>query len=161
MGMDSNRWNQWLSLAANVGVVLGLILVALELRQTRDAALGATYQNRSMINMEWSKWVAESDYIAPMIQQTRAGGRESLTADQEQRSQSTMLAAIHRLDGFFYQYELGLLEQDYYESVFRAEMRTWVPRWRETGMLEPPWTDYMRPSFREEVQKYLDEAVRF
>jgi hypothetical protein len=152
---------QTISVIANVGVVVGLILVALELRQTRDAVLGATYQNRSMINMEWSKWVAESDYVAPMIQQTRAGGPESLTPDQEQRSQSTMLASIHRLDGFFYQYELGLLGTDYYESVFKAEMRAWVPRWRETGMLEQPWTGYMRPSFRQEVQKYLDEDVRF
>ena len=35
--MDSDRTNRWLTLAANVGVVIGLILVAYEVRQTNVA----------------------------------------------------------------------------------------------------------------------------
>jgi hypothetical protein len=57
----------------------------------------------------------------------------------------------------FYQYELGLLGDDYYENVFDAEMRFWVPRWRDQGLLdEMRQRGYIRPSFTREIEKYLD-----
>ncbi len=36
--MDTNRMNQWLSIAANFGVIVGIIFLVLELQQNRDIA---------------------------------------------------------------------------------------------------------------------------
>ena len=40
-----DRLNQWLTLAANVGVLLGIIFVAVEVRQNTAATLSGTLQS--------------------------------------------------------------------------------------------------------------------
>ena len=37
--MESDRLNRWLTLAANFGVILGIVFVVLEIRQNRDIAM--------------------------------------------------------------------------------------------------------------------------
>ena len=47
--MNSNKINQWLILGANVGVIVGLVLVVLEIKQanvTTTAEMLSNYQNR-------------------------------------------------------------------------------------------------------------------
>ncbi len=41
--MDSDRLNRWLTLGANLGVLVGIIFLAVEIRQTQ-AWLGSNFQ---------------------------------------------------------------------------------------------------------------------
>jgi hypothetical protein len=159
--VNSDRVNRWLTLAANVGVIGGLLLVALQLRQTTTAILGATYQAGAESSAEWNKWVVEQVDLIPAAMRFRdSGRRDGLSAADQFRLEIMMMAAFRRLDGMFYQHELGLLGDDYYETLFKADMETWVPRWRDWGLLNEGSQSYvaraMRPSFRAEVQKYMD-----
>ena len=61
------RVDRWLSVIGNAGVILGLILVAVELRQTTNAMQGATYFARAESSMQWNMWIAESDHMLPAI----------------------------------------------------------------------------------------------
>lgn len=158
--MDWDRWNSWLTLAANLGVLAGLFLIALELNQTRLAMVGAAYQTRASIGMEWNKWLSESDYLVPIIEKLSESGWDSLSFQEQYRVRNSGLAAMYRLDGYYYQYELGLLDQEYYEGQFTAEMRTWVPRWREWGLLDS-YTGQVRSSFAEQIQRFMDVDLQY
>ena len=44
--MESDRLNRWLTLAANVGVLAGLIFLVVEIRHTNDLARADAYRSR-------------------------------------------------------------------------------------------------------------------
>ena len=158
--MDNNRLNRWLTLLANIGVLVGLVLLILELRQTNDAILGATYQARTETVENWDKWLAETESVRTAILNYRGSDFQSLSREDQFILFELSIASFNRLDGLFYQYELGLLDEQYYSYMFKAEMAANVPRWKDAGLLE---TEYYqtgaRPSFQNEVNKYVNRDL--
>ncbi len=45
--VKTDRWNAWLQIAANLGLIGGLVLVAVQIQQTRDLA-------RLQLQLEWA-----------------------------------------------------------------------------------------------------------
>ncbi len=156
--MNAERLISWLGVTANVGVVVGIIFLALEVRQTRDAVLGATYLARASAQEEWGKYIAESDHAVEVIVRYGESDISELSAVDQARLYSLVEAAFHRMDGIYYQYELGLLTDEYYESTFNNLMSVWVPRWKDTGFLDRGWV-VPRPSFQAEIDKHLDDPL--
>ncbi len=154
--MNSESINRWLALAVNFSVVGGIILLALELRQTNDAILAATYQERANSGMEWEKFIADSEYVAPAILHLRdLGHYDGLSPEENLRLYSMSFAAFHRLDGLYFQYQLGLLDQSYADTLMKRMFEVWVPRWKAVCFLED-YLIHMRPAFRAEVEKYIE-----
>ena len=149
---------QIITIIANVGVIAGIVFVAFEVRQTRDAVLGATYLARASAQEEWGKWFAESDHVVHAA--NRWADKDFFELSQEDRSRllPTVEAAFHRMDGIYYQYELGLIPEDYYQTTFRGLMQVWVPRWKESGFLDRGWV-VARPTFQAEIDKYLNDPL--
>ena len=156
--MNAEKLNSWLGVTANIGVVVGIIFLALEVRQTRDAVMGATYQARASAQEEWGKWFAESDHIVHAVLRYSQSEFSSLSAEDQTRITSATEAALHKMDGIHYQYELGLVSEEYYETTFNQMMSVWAPRWNDTGVLDGGRVT-LRPSFREEVEKHLDAEL--
>ena len=149
---------QALTVMANLGVIAGLFFVALEVRQTRDAVMGATYMARASAQEDWGKWVAESEHILHSAMRWGEADFRTLSEEDQFRLYNALEAAFLNLDGVFYQYELGLMPEDYYRTTFAGLMKVWVPRWKESGFLEHGWM-IPRPSFQAEIEKYLDEPL--
>jgi len=149
---------QTISILANIGVIGGIVFVALEVRQTRDAVLGATYLARATAQEDWGKWVADSEYIVHAASRWADTDFAQLSAEDQARLQAAVEAAFHRMDGIYYQYELGLLPQEYFETTFDRLMQLWVPRWRESGFIDRAWI-VPRPSFQAEIERYLDDPL--
>ena len=156
--MKRTDLGQVVTIVANLGVIVGLLFVALEVRQTRDAVLGATYMARATSQEDWGKWVAESEYVVHAAQRWGESGFSELSQEDQIRLLPTVEAAFHRMDGIFYQYELGLLPEDYYQTTFGNLMQVWVPRWRDSGFLDRGWI-VPRPSFQAEIDKYLNDPL--
>jgi hypothetical protein len=127
-------------------------------RQTRDAVLGSTYLARASSQEEYGKYIADSDHVAELLIRYKDIDATELSAVEQVRLYSLIEAAFHRMDGIFYQYELGLLSEDYYETTFTQLMTVWVPRWKDTGFLERGWV-IPRPSFQAEIDKHLNEPL--
>ena len=159
--MNFERLNHWLTLVANVGVVAGIIFLAYEIRLTRDALVGATYQQRTTAVENWDYNIADSDNVSQAIMNYQQSGEfASLSEEDKFRLTSLGLAAFHRLDNFFYQYELGLIDQEIYEHEFHAEMTVQIPRFVDMNLFENPYVELaLRPSFKEEIEKYTDSDL--
>jgi hypothetical protein len=81
--MDFHRWNEWFSLVANVGVIVGIIFLALEIRAN-------TASNRIALQTEFSaNWVqmngdvATNRDLATVIDKAKSG-KELDSVDLEQ-----------------------------------------------------------------------------
>lgn len=152
--------SQTLAVLANMGVIAGIILLVFELRQTNDAIRGATYQAHSDSVENWDKFLADSEFLPDTILRYRESEFEGLSREDQFRLYELALASFNRLDGLFYQYERGLLDEDYYRGMFSAELEINVPRWRDSGLLESQfYKSAVRPTFREEIEKFLDSAL--
>ena len=144
---------QSLGIAANIGVILGIVFLAMEIRQASQVVAGSAYQARALAMMARQDMIAESDNLGEVLLRNRRG--EALDERERGRISSSYLGSYFRVDGLFYQYELGLLPDDYYENVFDAEMRLWLPRWIEFGVMETVCTSgFIRPTFYEEIRKH-------
>ena len=156
--MNSEKLSSWLGVLANFGVLVGILFLAIEVRQTRDAVMGATYLARASAQEDWGKWVADSDHVVFATMRWADSEFSALSPEDQARLLPTVEAAFHRMDGIYYQYELGLLPEEYYETTFSRLMEVWVPRWKESGFLDRRWV-VPRPSFQADIDKYLDDPL--
>jgi len=54
-----DRLNQWLALAANVGVIAGIIFLVYEIRVNTDAVRSANYAAYNDVSAAWGAFTAE------------------------------------------------------------------------------------------------------
>jgi len=159
--MDTERLNQWMTLIANIGVIIGVVILAIEIRLTRDAVISATYQARAAAVQEWDWNLAESTNVSEAIMNFDQSRDQNVLSEIDQfRLNQINLATFNRLDNFYYQYELGLVSQEMYEHAFHAEMTVQIPRMVSANLFEHPYVKLaLRPSFRLEIEKYLDGGL--
>ncbi len=154
--MKTQQWNQWLTLFANIGVIVGILILAVEIRLMRDSMISSAYQARAVAVQDWDFKLADSSAVSESILKF-TNDPESLTDLDYFRLEQINLATFNRLDDFFYQYELGLISEEIYQHAFRAEMTVQIPRLAALGTLDLPYVQLaMRPSFKREIEKYLD-----
>ncbi len=65
--MDSDRVNRWLTLGANVGVLIGIVLLAIELRQNNQLMEGEARRARASSVQETWTVMAENGELASLI----------------------------------------------------------------------------------------------
>ena len=70
--MDSDRLNRWLTLGANLGVLIGLALLVVEIRQGNQLALAKIEQTRSDSLLSWRREWVTNEQIMEMIVARRA-----------------------------------------------------------------------------------------
>ncbi len=129
------------------------MLLAYEIRQTRIAIMGETYLSRAETSSDWQLTMATSDVIPEILEKYRQGGIESLTPGEGARFIAVANAAKTRMDSYYYQYELGLLGDDWYRYRFVPSVRRWRDAWNEIGALSEANT---RPEFLSAIEAVPD-----
>ena len=110
--MDSDRLNRWLTLIANVGVLVGLLLLVFEIRQNTDVMQAQMAQARADNRMEKYRDQIDSDYW-PAIGVKRDSAKspkewiDSLTAEEHQRVLSHTLLELNDLRIQYYLHKQG------------------------------------------------------
>ncbi len=108
--MEQNRLNSWLTLSANVGVLIGLILLIVELDQTRDMMRS---QNRHQIAQEDANFAlvtASNRDIAVLID--RAANSGQLTGADHVQSGFRLFAWFRLQENIYYQVRQGLFDEE-------------------------------------------------
>ena len=81
--MNSDRLNRWLTLGANVGVLVGLIFVALEIRQANKIALVSTELGVRDAYSQLNETVYSNREVADVLYRARDPKTEFNGADSE------------------------------------------------------------------------------
>ena len=146
------KLNQWLTLLANIGVLLGIGFLAIEIRQNTDMMRAQIRDSMSEKQMLTSEWMGTNEYAVDIYIRGTSGLLEPGT--KEYASFSFLLAGMWReWENSLYQYERGLYESSEFEpriGRWRYNMRPAAVRelWKLTN-------GTYAPSFREK----LDEIV--
>ena len=131
--MNLDNLNKWIALLANIGVVAGIVFLALEINQSNRATQSATYQAR-MNEMDQSlREFALSESMSDIYEKIDTEGVGSLTPSEWRRAHSWERARMARMQANLYQYQLGFLDTKDYEALLQAGTNA-LPLWKEFGI---------------------------
>lgn len=155
--MNADKANRWLTLVANVGVLIGLALLIFELRQNQELTRAQIHQERA------STWVsdrfdrADTEYVAPALTKFYEAGYpdnldalEELTPVEQFRVRDILDGFLGDYDNLHYQYQQGFLDEEFYHSRIANSIRNLAPYWRRYNMQGTP-------RFEKEIDRILAE----
>ena len=164
--MDTDRLNRWLTLSANIGVIFGIIILAVEVRQntesldeSRRLASANAYQARAFHFSSMNLANAHSSEMVDAMVSFRAAGGEdtpmqalaTLSPQDQQRVRWFYLARIAVYDNNFYQYRSGYLDEDRYQSIDAPIIKGESSTWEALGY------NLNRPVFQQEIDRLRGE----
>ena len=150
--MNAEKVNTWLSLGANIGVVIGLVLLIIEIGQNTDMMRTQINQSRTDTALFQQYSMSDTDYIAPIIAKTWRG--EQLSDEEMIRYDARMRAFNRNQDNNLWQYNQGYLGENIPASI-KGGVRAVIGR-TELGI--STW-DRQKYSYTEEYVIFVDEAI--
>ncbi len=160
---NTEKLNNWLSLGANVGVLIGLLLLVVELDQNSDAVRAQIHQSRSDNFESFHVDLANSELLVQALVKFRAAGGardlrslEQLTPEEFARVRYYHRGRLMGYDNLYYQYRSGFLEEDFYNVRVVNSVRSLAPLWVELGILQLGQENRsVTTSFAEEIERIL------
>jgi hypothetical protein len=131
--MESDRVNRWLTLGANIGVLVGLIFLVAEIRHTNDLARASAYRSRGAEIQEAHQAVALDPELSRILLKYNQQGIEGLTDHERIRYTYWQIATQLRMQNQFNDYQLGFLDEEIYQSVLDAAAERY-DLWMELGV---------------------------
>jgi hypothetical protein len=150
--MQTEILNRWLTLAANFGVLIGLILLVYEVRQNADLMRAQINQSRTDTALFQQYSMSDTDYIAPIL--AKVGRGEQLSDEEMLRYDARMRAFNRNQDNNLWQYNQGYLGENVPASI-KGGVRA-VIGGSELGMTT--W-DRQKYSYTEDYVAFVDEAI--
>ena len=151
--MTKSSWKEAAELIGLLAIVASLIALVMELRQTQTALSAQTYQARAIDAIGELLYVADSEYLAPILTTTNYGADYEAVADLSTgdylRLTNYLRARMIDWDNEHYQYQSGFMDADFFEATTTKSVKKWAPVWRAIGLTEG----------REEFRKYVDRVL--
>jgi hypothetical protein len=110
--MSGDRLNRLLSLGANVGALVGLLLVAVQLQQTRELMRAQIRHDLAMGIVDLLNTPAGSSQFASVLRRGDLG--EALTPDEQFQFKLRTNALLRYWEDVHYQYRQGLFDEAEY-----------------------------------------------
>jgi hypothetical protein len=144
-------------LVSGIGVIVTLIYLAIQVRQNTQAmresqrlARVDAMTTRNDVIERSSTQAAINPEILEIRLRALNGGVAVLSELEIARLRHWEIARAMRLEGQYFQWENGLLDDDYYDQ-FRRAVSNSAPLWKEMDI------DYGRPTFRDAIDRILSE----
>jgi len=141
--VDSDRLTRWLTLAANVGVVVGLVLLIFELRQNSNLMRSQIAMDRSDTQIQsLSDWANGGEIVPIEVKLTEqvpgfpeaTGWSDILTPEEKRRYEYRMIVRLTQLQNDWFQCAEGLIESEICEREVKARMRRNLHRFCELNL---------------------------
>lgn len=152
--MNADKANRWITLGANVGVLIGIILLIVELDQNRDMMRAQTRHDMAVLAIQRNDAAAADPELLDIMQRARAG--ESLDELENLRYRFRTMATFREWEDVHYQYKLGLFD----EEEFAAYSRAWTLMGQGSAGYRRVWCEFRSqtsPDFRAEIDAMFAE----
>ncbi len=150
--MKLDSLNNWLTLVANVGVVIGLAMLIFELKHASDLSEVSAYQTRVDEISETSKEFALSTDLPEIYERLRTEGTSALSPVELRRVQAWETGKAVRMQAQYYQFQRGFLEEHAYRAMLLAAAAH-LSLWDEIGVFAEDI------EFRVAVEKTLESTI--
>lgn len=108
--MKNEALHRWLTLGANVGVLVGLVLVTMELRQNLTAVRAQTRHEMSAGFIDLTKTLSENADLASL--RRRGDLSEELTVEEAYRYEAFTRGLFRYWENVHYQFRSDLYDED-------------------------------------------------
>ncbi len=152
--MDNDRLNQWISVGANVGVLVGILLLVFELSQNPAMMRAQTRNELSNNIVNILNESAGNTELASIMRRANAG--EEVTPDQFGQFQERQSAMFRYWENVHYQYRQGL----YDEPEFGKQRDAWRSYVNQSKAVADSWCairNYVSEEFASDVDRRLTE----
>ena len=147
---------QTIGVLANLGVLVGIVFLAIEIRQnnesleeSRNLAIAQANQQKFVALDESYRSLANSAYLPAIFQKYDEQGIEALSPEEFRRLLWQSCSGMYRLASAYSWAELGFGQLD---PNFRQVVINFLPRWEDLGIAP------LDESFRAEVDRIIREA---
>ena len=152
--MDNQKINEWLQLAASIGVILSLIFVGLEVMQSREIAESAAYQARADTSLFVRTAPLQSPELLSAITKLEAGQSNEFLPNERTATNLYFLSNIIYLESVHYQYISGFVTDEQWQSnIGDIEYMMSVPEYRTA------WEQSFG-TWRESFSQEVDDIIR-
>ena len=154
-GMSEDRTTRWLSLTANLGAIVGLVFVGLQLQQSRDLTRAQVRHELTMGIVEIQNNLAGNAQLASLWRRARIG--EELSPDEQVQFETRSNALFRYWENVHYQYLQGL----YDESEYLAQREAWRAAFRRHKGFASYWcknSSFYSPRFASELNGLLENG---
>ena len=143
---------QTVSIMANLGVIAGIVFLAIELRQNNVLMRSQTRSEISQSISDFLVTQANSPYIEDLVAPERVASSNSIG---ELRFERLELAVFRIWENIYYQWERGLYE----DSEFDSERQIWADDMNQPSMRKVfcEYRGAYSAGFVEELQSLMDE----
>lgn len=149
--MNFDSLNKWLTLLANVGVVVGIFALIAELNQSSRLAQVNAFQNRMTEMQEAQTQLAMSEDLVEALNKLSDQGVESLNANELRRVTAWYSGVLSRMQGQYYQYQQGFLDRPSIDITLDQIASSTYEQWKALGLLR----SIALPEWRAEIELRL------
>jgi hypothetical protein len=142
-----DRFNSWLTAIANIGVLVGVVFVVLEIRQNTDAIQASTTvsleQNIASLIANWASSVEHAALF-----RKGAFSEEELSSDERIWVDLLLRQLFLHMDSFYWAHRSGVLPNELWEREERV-MRVYVNSpgghrvWSNSPPVSEPFVEYV------------------
>jgi hypothetical protein len=150
--MNADNVNKWLTLSANFGVVIGLILLIVEIGQNTEMMRAQINQSRTDTAMSDQQSLFNSDYIPAILVKRDSG--EQLSEEEMTRYSAHFRSGMRNQDNNLWQYNQGFLGENTPRSI-RNFARSVIGR---TELSIATW-DRQKNTYTDEYIAFVEEAI--
>ena len=136
MNMKKVSLDVWIQLIGMLGVLGGLMALVIELNQSQRLSQASAYQARNSEIQEAQRELALSEDFAEILQKFDSQGVDSLTLGERSRVVAWHSAMQWRMQGQFYQYQQGVLEEAALEQTLNDLASGIYQKWEELDLTE-------------------------
>ena len=144
----------WIQLIGMLGVLGGLVALVIELNQSQRLSQANAYQARNSEIQEAQRELALSEDFAEILQKFDSQGVDSLTLGERSRVVAWHSAMQWRMQGQFYQYQQGFLEEAALEQTLNDLANGIYQSWEELELSERiqpfEWKQRIRDRLRQD-----------
>ena len=112
--MTSDRLNKWLTLGANVGVLIGIVLLIFELNQNREMIRAQTRNDIAQNALSILSLTATNEKLSEIVMRANSG--DELTPSEYLMYVTRSESIFRHFENTHYQYRQGMFDDDEYQK---------------------------------------------
>ena len=146
-----DKLNQWLTLIANLGVLVGIVFLAIEINQNTAALKIGAMQDVSRAATELSLDTVHSDHLPEIIVKDLAG--QQLAPEEAYRLELYHFATMRNFETYYFQWQAGFIDEDLFRSrqfAFRGLLQQKSAR---------SWWEEYKHSFAASFRAHVESEV--
>jgi len=149
--MDSRKMHDWLQVIGVFGVMLSLVFVGVEIRQSREIAIADVFQQKSALAVQVQQGFVSPELYSAAVRKMLSG--ELLSPIEKGLLQFGQSPWFQYWENVHFQYEIGLLSKAAWQGS-RNTMRN-----RLSNPIYQEWWESDRLNWRESFTKEVDTVL--